>query len=124
MKRLTMTMAFLGIAAFAPVRHAAAQATRPPVTQPPATRGDRKPPTIPADSRPPAGMCRIWLDDVPAGQQPAPTDCATAVKNKPQNGRVIFGDDYAKRDDGDKKKTPPPFVKSFTQPPPPPTRRP
>src|SRR5438552_7566977 len=81
---------------------------------------------IPAESRPPAGMCRIWLDDVPASQQPAPTDCATAVKNKPQNGRVIFGDDYAKKDDkGDnKKKGPPPFVKSFTPPPPPPSRRP
>jgi hypothetical protein len=117
-------MAFLGTAAFAPMGLVAAQAPRPPVTQPPATRGDKKPQTIPADSRPPAGMCRIWLDDVPAGQQPAPTDCATAVKNKPQNARVIFGDDYAKRDDGDKKKTPPPFVKSFTQPPPPPPRRP
>jgi hypothetical protein len=68
-------------------------------------------------------MCRIWLDDVPAGQQPAPTDCATAVKNKPQNGRVIFGDDYAKDNKGDKKKNPPPFVQSFTQPPPPPPKK-
>jgi hypothetical protein len=39
-------------------------------------------------------MCRIWLDDVPAAQQPAPTDCATAVRNRPAKGRVIFGDDY------------------------------
>jgi hypothetical protein len=51
--------------------------------------GDRVPP----DQRPPAGMCRIWLDNVPAGQQPAPTDCATAVRNRPPNGRVIFGDE-------------------------------
>jgi hypothetical protein len=113
MKRLTITLAFLGAAALAPAHVAGAQG-----------RGDKKPPTIPAESRPPAGMCRIWLDDVPAGQQPAPTDCATAVKNKPQNGRVIFGDDYAKGEKGDKKKNPPPFVKSFTQPPPPPPRRP
>ena len=115
MKQLTMTLAFFAAAAFAPMHWAGAQA-----------RGAKKAPTIPAESRPPAGMCRIWLDDVPAGQQPAPTDCATAVKNKPQNGRVIFGDDYAKKDDkGDKKKSPPPFVKSFTQPPsPPPIRRP
>jgi hypothetical protein len=49
---------------------------------------------IPPGQRPPAGMCRIWLDGVPAGQQPAPTDCATAVRNRPANGRVIFGDDY------------------------------
>jgi hypothetical protein len=54
--------------------------------------GDRE---IPASSRPPAGMCRIWLDGVPAAQQPAPTDCATAVRNRPAKGRVIFGDDYA-----------------------------
>ena len=112
MKHLVMTLAFLGAAALAPAQRAGAQA-----------RGEKKPAAIPENSRPPAGMCRIWLDDVPAAQQPAPTDCATAVKNKPQNGRVIFGDDYAKKDDkGDKKKAAPPFVKSFTQPPPPPRR--
>ena len=49
---------------------------------------------IPPGQRPPAGMCRIWLDGVAPGQQPAPTDCATAVRNRPANGRVIFGDDY------------------------------
>ena len=54
---------------------------------------------IPQSSRPPAGMCRIWLDNVPAAQQPAPTDCATAVRNRPAKGRVIFGDDYAKKTD-------------------------
>lgn len=48
---------------------------------------------IPKGYMPPAGMCRIWIDDVPAGQQPAPTDCATAIKNRPTNGRVIFGDE-------------------------------
>jgi hypothetical protein len=55
---------------------------------------------IPASARPPAGMCRIWLEGVPAAQQPAPTDCATAVRNRPAKGRVIFGDDYVapKRD--------------------------
>lgn len=51
---------------------------------------------IPASSRPPAGMCRIWLSEVPTSQQPAPTDCATAVRNRPAKGRVIFGDDYAR----------------------------
>src|SRR6266850_4480917 len=49
---------------------------------------------IPASERPPAGMCRIWLEEVPAAQQPAPTDCASAVRNRPAKGRVIFGDDY------------------------------
>jgi hypothetical protein len=41
-------------------------------------------------------MCRIWLDGVPADQQPAPTDCATAVRNRPANARVIFGPDLPK----------------------------
>jgi hypothetical protein len=53
---------------------------------------------VPAEYRPPKGMCRIWVKDVPPKQQPAPTDCAAAVKNVPQNGRVIFSDA-----DGDKK---------------------
>jgi hypothetical protein len=37
-------------------------------------------------------MCRIWLDNVPPAQQPAPTDCASAVRNKPRNGRVVFSE--------------------------------
>lgn len=68
---------------------------------------------IPVNERPPAGMCRIWLDDVPAAQQPAPTDCATAVRNRPAKGRVIFGDDYVdkkKRADSSRSKSP---IKGF-----------
>jgi hypothetical protein len=42
--------------------------------------------------RPAAGMCRIWIDGVPPGQQPAPTDCATAAARVPANGRIIYGD--------------------------------
>jgi hypothetical protein len=49
--------------------------------------------SIPTAYRPPAGMCRIWLDNVPPAQQPAPTECASAVRNRPSNGRVIFGDE-------------------------------
>ena len=52
---------------------------------------------VPKGYMPPAGMCRIWLDDVPPAQQPAPTDCATAIKNRPSKGRVVFGDDVAER---------------------------
>lgn len=51
-------------------------------------------PDVPAAYRPPPGMCRIWLTGVPPNQQPAPTDCASAVRNRPPNGRVLFGDDY------------------------------
>ncbi|HEY4218056.1 MAG TPA: hypothetical protein VGM67_13015 [Gemmatimonadaceae bacterium] len=53
------------------------------------------PTPVPTDARPPKGMCRIWVDGVPAAQQPAATDCPTAVKNRPANARVIFGDEYA-----------------------------
>ena len=48
---------------------------------------------VPRTHLPPPGMCRIWLDNVPPAQQPAPTDCASAVRNQPRNGRVIFNDE-------------------------------
>jgi hypothetical protein len=53
-------------------------------------------PIIPPAYRPPAGMCRIWIEGVPPGQQAAPTNCSTAVRNRPKNGFVIFGDDSQK----------------------------
>jgi hypothetical protein len=48
-------------------------------------------PTIPVGFQPPPGLCRIWVQGVPPDKQPAPTDCASALKNSPPNGRVIFG---------------------------------
>jgi hypothetical protein len=48
---------------------------------------------IPRGYEPPAGMCRVWLPDVPPVQQPAPTDCRSAVRGKPVNGTVIYGPD-------------------------------
>jgi hypothetical protein len=71
---------------------------------------------IPADARPPKGMCRIWLDGVPAAQQPAATDCPSALRNRPANGRVVFGDeltDSSKSRASDKSKLPP-AAKGFT----------
>lgn len=68
---------------------------------------------VPKAYRPPPGMCRIWLDKVPAKQQPAPTDCPTAVKNKPTNAKVLFGDDYVEKGKKpDEKELP--FLKKFT----------
>jgi len=55
---------------------------------------------VPPGFFPPAGMCRIWINGVPAGQQPAPTDCVSAVRNRPANGRVLFGDDPPKTKKG------------------------
>lgn len=53
--------------------------------------------TIARQHRPPPGMCRIWLDDVPPSRQPEPTDCPTAIRNRPPNGRVIFGDEVRRQ---------------------------
>lgn len=60
--------------------------------------------SVPSGYEPPAGMCRIWINDVPATQQPAPTDCVTAVRNRPANARVIFGEDLPKNWKGKKQK--------------------
>ena len=69
-----------------------ASAQRPILVKAPAPVTKRKI-EIPPAFAPPSGMCRIWIDNVPASRQPAATDCASAVKNRPLNGRVIFGDD-------------------------------
>lgn len=66
---------------------------------------------IPREHRPPPGMCRIWLDGIPASQQPASTDCATAVRNRPEKGHVIFGDDYV----SPSKDAKPSSIKSFME---------
>src|SRR4051812_960640 len=78
-----------------------------------AQKKDKGEDDIPKSYRPPPGMCRIWLDKVPPKQQPALTDCPTAVKNRPANGKVIFGDDYVEK--GKKTDEELPFLKKFTE---------
>ncbi len=56
---------------------------------------------VPSSHRPPPGLCRVWLDNVPPAQQPAPTDCSSAIKNRPSNGRVIYPDDVPRSKRGD-----------------------
>lgn len=51
----------------------------------------RTAPMVPRDMLPPAGKCRIWMDDVAPAQQPAPTDCQTALRQRTSNGTVVFG---------------------------------
>jgi hypothetical protein len=36
-------------------------------------------------------MCRVWVRGVPPAQQPAPTECAKAVRVRAPNSRVVFG---------------------------------
>ena len=51
---------------------------------------------VPKGHLPPRGMCRVWVDGVPPGQQPAVTDCATAERQRYRYGsgaRVLYGND-------------------------------
>jgi hypothetical protein len=89
-----------------------AEAQRPvpakPKSQPTQQTQSRRDQIVPPGFFPPAGMCRIWINDVPPGQQPAPTDCASAVRNRPANGKVLFGDDQkGKKGKSDKGKSNP-----------------
>jgi hypothetical protein len=61
-------------------------------------RGKGNSDKVPPGQRPPAGMCRIWINGVPPGHQPAPTDCQTAVRNQPPNSQIIWGDNTNRRD--------------------------
>jgi hypothetical protein len=63
------------------------------VPHPPVRPWEQRNSDIPPSERPPPGMCRVWLDKVPASSQPAPTSCAKAIQTHPSNGHVIFGED-------------------------------
>ena len=52
-------------------------------------RGD----VIPREYWPAAGMCRIWIEGVAPERQPESTDCPTALRRRPANARVVFGDE-------------------------------
>lgn len=47
--------------------------------------------TVPLGMLPPTGKCRIWMNGVPAAQQPAATDCSTALRQRPANGTILYG---------------------------------
>jgi hypothetical protein len=85
-----------------------AEAQRPVPANPRAQQQPRREQVVPPGFYPPAGMCRIWINGVPAAQQPAPTDCASAVRNRPTNGKVLFGADRpkSKKSKSDKKSSP------------------
>ena len=60
---------------------------------------------VPPGQRPPAGMCRIWINGVPPGHQPAPTDCETAVRNQPANSQIVWGDNTRRGRNVDDRRT-------------------
>ena len=50
---------------------------------------------VPRGHLPPRGMCRVWVDGVPPGQQAPVTSCAQAERDRlayGMNARVIYGD--------------------------------
>jgi hypothetical protein len=58
--------------------------------------------SVPRGFMPHRGMCRVWLEGVPAGRQPRVTSCETALRNRPVNGRVLFGSDGITRSGHDR----------------------
>lgn len=56
-----------------------------------AASGQSRLSAVPSSMLPPAGLCRVWIEGVPASRQPAVTDCATARASLRTNSRVIYG---------------------------------
>lgn len=46
---------------------------------------------MPTSMLPPAGKCRIWITGVAPAQQPAATDCATALRQRGANSVILYG---------------------------------
>jgi len=87
----------LALAVFAVSGSAEAQGIPRGIPIPQIPKTSPKQQSVPPAYRPPQGMCRIWIEGVPPDQQPAPTDCVSAVRNRPANGYVIFGNDVPKK---------------------------
>ena len=49
---------------------------------------------IPPGQMPPAGMCRVWYDNLPPGRQPRATSCdeAERMASRDRDARVIYGE--------------------------------
>lgn len=58
---------------------------------PAAAQGRGRRGVVPPGQRPPAGLCRVWVDGLPPGRQPGVTDCAYARTHVPPGGRVLYG---------------------------------
>jgi len=47
--------------------------------------------TVPTAMLPPAGKCRVWITGVAPAQQPAATDCPTALRQRSANSVILYG---------------------------------
>ena len=70
----------------------AASVTLAPLAGAQEKRKDEQEVVIPVSALPPEGMCRVWLPDVPERQQPAPTDCLTAIRTRPRDAILLLGE--------------------------------
>ena len=63
-------------------------------TTPLLAQGRQRSQGIPPGKLPPAGLCRVWYDNVPPGHQPAATSCREAerIAARDRRARVIYGD--------------------------------
>ena len=86
MNRTLLFVALVGVTASLPL-----EAQRRGQVQDRSRPQSRGPAAVPPGHRPGVGMCRIWIDGLPPGRQPRETDCATARREVPSNGRVLEG---------------------------------
>ena len=93
---MRLPVLLLALSSLVPMQAMAQALTSSKAGEQPATKATRAP--VPRAYLPPPGMCRIWVDNVPAARQPAPTDCPTAIRNRPPNARVIFPDGKDSKD--------------------------
>ncbi len=92
-RRLVVPLIVLTVVPALAVAQAKRASPTEPATRAPASRAPATDPgaDVPKNMIPPAGKCRIWMRGVPAAQQPAPTDCTTALRQAPSNGVLVFG---------------------------------
>jgi hypothetical protein len=91
---MTSLLRFLPISllCLAPLAVQAQERSSDRPSEPPARAPERPASNdVPREMLPPAGKCRIWMGGVAPSQQPAPTDCQTALRQRPANGTVVFG---------------------------------
>lgn len=57
-------------------------------------RGPRKLNGVPPGHYPPKGMCRVWYEGRPPGQQPKPVACSKLRGRVPSNAFVLYNGKY------------------------------